>query len=74
MTAYRQEALSCARLMEAGPMAIRAMRAVADVPHAGAIMRDDVYGWFERVKRGTYALTPKGCEAVEADRERDPQA
>jgi hypothetical protein len=74
MTAYRQEALRCARLLEAGPMAIRAMRPLADVPHAGAILRDDVYGWFERVERGTYALTPKGLAAVDADRAVDPRA
>ena len=74
MTAYRQEALRCARLLEPGPMAIRAMRLLADVPHAGAILRDDVYGWFERVERGTYALTPKGRAAVDADRVLDPPA
>ncbi len=71
MTAYRQEALRCARLLEAGPMAIRAMRPLADVPHAGAILRDDVYGWFERVERGTYTLTPVGRAAVDVDRELD---
>jgi hypothetical protein len=74
MTAYRQEALRCARLLEAGPMVLREMRSLADVPHAGAILRDDVYGWFERVERGTYALTPKGLAAVDADRELDPRA
>jgi len=74
MTAYRQEALRCARLLEAGPMVLREMRSLADVPHAGAILRDDVYGWFERVERGTYALTPKGHVAVDADRELDPRA
>jgi hypothetical protein len=68
MTAYRQQALRCARLLEAGPMVLREMRAIADVPNAGPIVRDDVYGWFERVGRGTYAITPKGREAVAADR------
>ncbi|HYO44551.1 MAG TPA: DUF2161 family putative PD-(D/E)XK-type phosphodiesterase [Candidatus Limnocylindrales bacterium] len=67
MTAYRQQALRCARLLEAGPMTPRAMRLVADVPNAGPILRDDVYGWFERIARGTYALTPKGREALDAD-------
>jgi hypothetical protein len=74
MTAYRQEALRCARLLQDGPMAIRVMRPLADVPHAGAILRDDVYGWFERVERATYALTPKGREAVAADRAIDGSA
>ncbi len=74
MTAYRQEALRCACLLEAGPMAIRAMRPLADVPHAGGILRNDVYGWFERVERGTYALTSRGREAVAADRELDQRS
>jgi len=73
MTAYRQQALRCARLLEAGPMTPREMRALAaDVPNAGPILRDDVYGWFERIARGTYALTPKGHEALAADRALDP--
>lgn len=67
MTAYRQEALRCARLLASGPMSPRALRARADVPHAGSILRRDVYGWFERVDRGVYALTPVGRAAVAAD-------
>lgn len=74
MTAYRQQALRCARLLEAGPLPIRAMRPLADVPDAGPILRNDVYGWFERVERGTYALTPLGRAAVEADRAADVAA
>ena len=68
MTAYRQEALRCAVLLEPGPLAPRQLRAAGDVPHAGRILLDDVYGWFERVSPGTYALTPKGREALAADR------
>jgi hypothetical protein len=26
---------------------------------------DDVYGWFERVERGIYALTPSGAAALQ---------
>ena len=60
MTAYRQEALRCAGLLaENGPMKLAALRA-ADIPNAARILQDDVYGWFERVERGTYALTPEG--------------
>jgi hypothetical protein len=66
MTAYRQEALRCARLLDDnGPMAPRAMRAAADVPNATKILRRDVYGWFERVERGLYAITPKGRSGLE---------
>jgi hypothetical protein len=27
-------------------------------------MADDHYGWFERVERGIYTVTPKGLEAM----------
>ncbi len=65
MTAYRQEAMRCATLLSAGPMQLRAMRSAADVPNAGRIVRDNVYGWFERVERGVYMLTPRGFAALE---------
>ena len=65
MTAYRQEALRCAgRLLDA-PQRPRDLR--ADAPRAAAILRRNVYGWFERVSRGLYGLTPTGRAAVPAD-------
>jgi len=36
------------------------------VPNSASILRRDVYGWFERVDRGIYALTPRGREALAA--------
>ena len=30
------------------------------MPNAAKILRHDHYGWFERVSRGIYALTPLG--------------
>jgi hypothetical protein len=66
MTAYRQEALRCARLLAAkGPMKLPDMRQAADVPNAAKILQQDVYGWFERITRGVYALTPAGKEGLE---------
>ena len=66
MTAYRQEALRCAELLAAnGPMKVAALRAAGDAPKAAQILQQDVYGWFERVERGVYAITPKGREGLE---------
>jgi hypothetical protein len=65
MTAYRQQALRCAGLLATnGPMKAAALRDGADAPKAAAILRADHYGWFERVERGIYALTPKGREGL----------
>ncbi len=74
MTAYRQEALRCAALLAAGPMPLRAMRATGDVPNAGRIVRDNVYGWFQRVDRGVYALSPRGAEALQERADPEPAA
>jgi hypothetical protein len=62
MTAYRQEAERCLRHLSAGPAHLRVLRAAGDVPNAPSILRRDVYGWFERVERGVYGLTPKGAQ------------
>ena len=62
MTAYRQQALACAALLQAGPGRPRDLRAVA--PEAGSILLRNVYGWFERAERGVYRLTELGEAAL----------
>jgi hypothetical protein len=62
MTAYRQQALVCAAALQAGQLRPRDLRAVA--PDAAKILLHNVYGWFERVDRGVYALTDAGAEAL----------
>jgi hypothetical protein len=66
MTAYRQEALRCAGLLaKNGPMKVAALKLAADAPKAAAILSQDHYGWFERVERGIYGLTPQGRAGLE---------
>jgi hypothetical protein len=65
VTAYRQDALRCARALAlGGPMRVAALRAVAGVPRAARILQRNVYGWFDRIERGTYRLTPEGDQAL----------
>lgn len=66
MTAYRQAALRCADLLaRQGPTKVALLKTACDAPNAGAILRDDVYGWFERVERGVYTVTPEGRRGLE---------
>jgi hypothetical protein len=59
--------LRCAALLGAnGPMRPAAVRLAADAPRAARILRDDVYGWFERVERDIYALTPAGRRGLQS--------
>lgn len=61
LTAYRQDALRCAReLLNIEELKVSEVRDQADVDRAGPILRDNHYGWFERTRRGYYALSPKG--------------
>lgn len=66
MTAYRQQALRCAELLARdGPTTVAALRAACgETANAGRILLDDVYGWFERVERGVYTLTPAGRDGL----------
>ena len=68
MTAYRQEALRCAELLASnGPMKLAALRAggrraASAATHPAATT---VYGWFERVERGVYTVSPAGRRGLE---------
>jgi len=60
VTAYRQEALRCAMLIERGGRAsLKALRETGLVPNASRILQRDVYGWFRRLERATYGLTER---------------
>jgi hypothetical protein len=63
LTAYRQDALRCAReLAHADVLKASVLRDRSGVERAGSILRDNHYGWFERVTVGHYTLTSKGRE------------
>lgn len=65
VTAYRQDALRCARALAVyGPMRVGALRAIAEVPAAANILQRNVYGWFNRIERGIYGLTLEGDQAL----------
>jgi hypothetical protein len=66
VTAYRQDALRCAAVLAAqGPTRAVDVARRAGVPKATGLMYRDVYGWFQRVERGVYELSPKGRDALE---------
>jgi hypothetical protein len=64
LTAYREQALLVACALESGPATPKALRARGTGPKTLAILYRNVYGWFTRVDRGLYALTPAGQAAL----------
>lgn len=65
VTAYRQDALKIALfLFEIGASRGVDVARETGVVNATRMMRDDHYGWFERVDKGVYGLTPAGADAA----------
>lgn len=62
MTAYRQQALACAAALQNGPLRPRDLKTAT--PIAAKILLHNVYGWFDRIDRGVYALTDAGTDAL----------
>ena len=66
ITTYRQDALKLAiYLFEAGASKGADVARETDVKRATAMMRDNHYGWFEKVEKGIYGITQDGADAVE---------
>lgn len=65
ITAYRQDALRCLKLLaDKGPTKASEVAGATGVENARRIMADDHYGWFERIQTGIYAITPAGQQAT----------
>jgi len=65
VTAYRENALLvAAALARTGPLAPRQLRALGTGAKTLPILRNNVYGWFERIDRALYRLQPAGETAL----------
>ncbi|GAA4220593.1 hypothetical protein GGQ68_000470 [Sagittula marina] len=61
VTAYRQDALACAAyLAEQGASRGRDVSKATQITRATQVMRDNHYGWFDKVSVGVYALNDAG--------------
>jgi hypothetical protein len=65
MTVYRQRSIAIARFLQQQPLA-KASHIAATLrdPKARDILYRDVYGWFDRVSLGVYALSPRGQREI----------
>ena len=48
------------RRLGSSGLKVSVIRERTEVSRAGPILRDNHYGWFDRVKTGHYDLSPKG--------------
>lgn len=65
MTSYRQGALRCAKVLyDEGACKGAYVAKMAGFDNATRLMAANHYGWFEKVDRGIYGLTPEGAKAL----------
>ncbi len=65
VTAYRQDALRCAAyLAEQGATKGAEVAKATGVSEATRLMRDNHYGWFDKIEKGVYCLTEAGQEGL----------
>lgn len=66
ITAYRERAVRIAYFLDAAgePLTPRQLRALGTGADTTEILYRNVYGWFERVRRGVYTLTDVGRDAL----------
>lgn len=66
VTSYREKAIQCAYAMSKhGPLTTAQLRQITGSSKVTSILQHNYYGWFRRVRRGTYELTPAGIEALQ---------
>lgn len=65
VTAYRERSIQCALALRChGPSSPRQVRDWTNCPTAGALLRSNYYGWFSRISKGVYKLSPSGFAAL----------
>lgn len=65
VTAYRENAIHIACCLDClGPMSAKALREHGACDKTYSILYTNVYGWFERIDKGTYAISPAGRQAL----------
>lgn len=61
MTAYKENCIHIACCLERfGPLSPKSLREVGTGDKTFSILHKNYYGWFERIKRGTYIINEKG--------------
>jgi len=66
MTSYRQGALRCAKVLhDKGACKGSYVAKMAGFEKATNLMAANHYGWFEKIDRGLYGLTPAGAKALD---------
>lgn len=65
MTAYRQAALRCAKVLnDNGPLKASQVANKSSYLKARNLMAANYYGWFERISRGVYDISEVGKDAL----------
>ena len=66
MTAYKESCIQIGcYLAKLGPLSPKALIQLGSGDKTPSILTKNYYGWFERIRRGTYVITEKGKQEIE---------
>ncbi|MFF2445634.1 DUF2161 domain-containing phosphodiesterase [Neobacillus sp. NPDC058068] len=67
MTAYKENSIQIAcYLQKSGPLSPKSLIQMGTGEKTSTIITKNYYGWFERIKRGTYVISEKGIQEIKA--------
>ncbi len=67
MTAYKENAIQIAcYLKKCGPLSPRQLKNLGTGTKTSSILQKNFYGWFERVTKGLYQITPEGIRSLDS--------
>jgi hypothetical protein len=73
MTAYRQQTVRIASLLlQHGPLRLKLIKEISAIAKTDSILRNNFYGWFERVSTGIYGLLPSAVNEIQALKKQYP--
>jgi hypothetical protein len=65
MTSYKENCIQIACYLEhCGPLSPKLLIEKGTGPKTSSILTKNFYGWFERIKRGTYIISEKGRQEI----------
>lgn len=72
LTAYMEKSINVlCTLYKLETSSPKDIKSICNEEKTGNILQNNVYGWFERVKKGTYRVSEKGKEFINSDEYRE---
>ena len=68
LTFYKEQALEILQIVYNHPgISLKEIKVLSNNPKVASILQKNYYGWFQRIERGSYAISDKGLLAIKTE-------